>query len=306
MSWIGIMNGIPIKNPITMVDQGFQLLLVGLRISTLPREMNLPKSYSTLKLSDNLISQFPFAIFDMPWLQRLDLRGNKVLHIPPEVSKLVNLKEIWLDNNQIDEFPQAFLSTTRLQRLWMDSNFVKSISNCRLVNLERFSICKNLLTSFGAILDWRLLSVLLLNDNQITVISPEIRRLQNLKKLHINNNKVELLPDEFTSLYQLEELQMKSNLLKALPQAIGELTNLQTLNLFDNRLTTLPPSLALLTKLESVNIKRNPIESPAPQYLDDWNDTIGYLKDILNGSSLICNSVKLTLVILPSNQINYI
>ena len=118
-----------------------RLSLVGLRLSSLPREIGLLTPYVLIKLSDNLFTQFPFSIFEMTWLQKLNLKGNRVMHIPKEISKLVNLNEIWLEENQIEEFPSTLLFTSRLERLWLDFNKIKEVRDCRLVNIKRFSIC---------------------------------------------------------------------------------------------------------------------------------------------------------------------
>jgi CCR4-NOT transcription complex subunit 6 len=73
------------------------------------------------------------------------------------------------------------------------------------------------------------LTVLYLNDNQLTRLPSEIACLNHLVTLDLSNNKLRNLPSEIGDLITLRELNLTNNSIRNLPYEIGKLFRLQSL-----------------------------------------------------------------------------
>ncbi len=100
--------------------------------------------------------------------------------------------------------------------LWFDSGY----------ELEVMGNVRNLSPTL-----WTLsqLTVLYLNDNQLTRLPSEIACLNHLVTLDISNNKLRNLPSEIGDLITLRELNLTNNSIRNLPYEIGKLFRLQSL-----------------------------------------------------------------------------
>ncbi|ORX90110.1 hypothetical protein K493DRAFT_288487 [Basidiobolus meristosporus CBS 931.73] len=105
---------------------------------------------------------------------------------------------------------------------------------------------------------YQFLTTLYLNHNNLTFLTPEIRRLRSLTHLDISGNKLTSIPAE-----------------------LGFLINLKELFMFDNLLETLPPQLGTLYQLENLGLEGNPIKEPFMSilYKDGISELIAYLRD---------------------------
>ncbi len=84
------------------------------------------------------------------------------------------------------------------------------------------------------------LKQLLLYDNQLKSLSPDIGKLKSLLVLSLDNNQLELLPGNIGELKELKVLHLRSNKLIALPTQITQIKNLRTLLLEHNELRFVP------------------------------------------------------------------
>lgn len=83
---------------------------------------------------------------------------------------------------------------------------------------------------------------------------------RDLKRLILSNNKLISLPPELSSLVQLEELYVNSNRLSmTIPAEIGLLANLRVIDLSNNQLIFLPDEISNLCRLERLNLSSNQI-----------------------------------------------
>jgi hypothetical protein len=107
--------------------------------------------------------------------------------------------------------------------------------------------------------------ILLLDNNQLTSIPPEIGQLQNLTQLSLNYNQLTSIPPEIGQLQNLRELSLYSNRLTSIPPEIGQLQNLRDLVLGINQLTSIPPEIGQLQNLTQLSLDNNQLTSIPPE-----------------------------------------
>lgn len=248
-----------------------------------------------LVLYGNSLKTFPPSLLTLNWIKKINIKKNLFDSLPQELQNFAFLNEIWLEENQFTTFPEVLLTLPRLQRIWLDNNQISSLSTLESRTLQSLSMVNNSLNVMGGLVSCVFLQVLLLNNNFIQIVPPEIKQLIILKKLHLNNNKITFLPEEIGELKYLEELHLRENLLSSLPLKIGNLNRLRSLDLYNNKLAYLPVSIGHLSQLEYCNLKKNQFFPPLLEFTDDLSKLRGYCSDVLFGSQK-CNFVKLVVV----------
>jgi hypothetical protein len=101
---------------------------------------------------------------------------------------------------------------------------------------------------------------LVLQNEHLSSLSPEIGKLVNLEELILDYNNLQTLPVEIGNLVKLRYLSIKYNELESLPASIGNLQNLQHLNLDHNQLRHLPTEIGQLQSLKLLYIGKNSLE----------------------------------------------
>lgn len=169
--------------------------------------------------------------------KEIDLRGNNLTSLPPEIAKLTNLTILNLTNNELTFLPREITKLTNLTYLNMHGNQLTSLPPeiTGLTNLTR----------------------LVIGDNQLTSLPPEIARLTKLKSLWVDANLLTTLPPEIGNLTNLSFLNLYGNHLTSLPPEISNLTKLTILGLWDNQLANLPREISDLTSLSSLGLNHN-------------------------------------------------
>lgn len=152
-------------------------------------------------------------------VKRLDLSGQNLKRIPPEISQLTNLKELYLGIIQ-------YIGS-------IDKNEIQKLPN------EIFSLKK--------------LEILDLGQNKIQKIPPEINELKALKVLNLRGNPIQKLPEEVCLLENLEILDIGFTKLSRLPENFGNLSNLKRLHVDFTKIRTFPKSTINLTSLEYIH-----------------------------------------------------
>jgi internalin A len=156
----------------------------------------------------------------------LDLSGQGLTELPPEIGKLTQLKTLILG-----EYDQAkqLSSGNALTKLPLEIS--------RLQNLQQLS----------------------LSANQITTIPDSVSQLQNLQQLSLSANQITTIPDSVSQLQNLQQLNLSANQITTIPDSVSQLQNLQQLNLSANQITTIPDSLEMLYRLEELDLQSNPL-----------------------------------------------
>ncbi|XP_044524875.1 leucine-rich repeat-containing protein 63 [Gracilinanus agilis] len=100
------------------------------------------------------------------------------------------------------------------------------------------------------------LQVLIMRNNPIKEICPDIKELHHLKIFIISFNLLTSLPNELFLLYELEFLDVSYNEITFIPNEIESLSALNTLNVDGNELYYLPPGILKL-QLETFIVENN-------------------------------------------------
>jgi len=113
------------------------------------------------------------------------------------------------------------------------------------------------------------LTVLYLNDNQLTRLPSEIACLTNLVTLDLSNNKLRNLPAEIGELITLRELNLTNNSIRNLPYELGKLFRLKILGLTGN---PLPPDIL------SIYMESNGLQKLLTYFLDSLPSSINAIQ----------------------------
>jgi internalin A len=154
----------------------------------------------------------------------LDLSGNNLISLPPEIGRLQNLTSLNLSGNCLTSLPSEIGQLQNLISLDLSKNQLKSLTLkiARLQNLTWLNLSENLLTTLPAcVTHLPDLTWLYLNGNRIQSLRSEISQLKNLIELHLGNNRLTDLPEAITLLQNLTELHLSGNSLD-LPAEILE------------------------------------------------------------------------------------
>ncbi len=181
------------------------------------------------------LTEFPPEILEVaPTLEVLDLSNNRLRSLPDDFNRLQKLKILFLSQNEFDHLPEVLGRCSQLSMVGFKSNRIRVVSGKSLPPLLRW---------------------LILTDNAIEELPPEIGQLKSLQKLMLAGNQ-----------------------LKALPQEMINCTNLELIRLAANQLDALPEWLLTLPKLSWLAFGGNPGQAFKPQTPIDipWQDlTIG-------------------------------
>lgn len=120
------------------------------------------------------IEKFPKEIFNLKYLEKLDIIKCKLKEIPKNIDDLKNLTYLNLDNNNIEVIPNSIINLKYLDTLILTKNKLKFIPDNigNLENLEHFDI----------------------EENKIKELPNTISNLKNLTELYICKTDIESIP----------------------------------------------------------------------------------------------------------------
>ena len=234
------------------------------------------EGWTELDLSGNELTKLPPEIGKLTQLKKLILGkderddkgryirtvGNKLSTLPPKIGLLAQLEELQIVENQLSTLPAEFGQLSNLQTLDLSRNQLSTLPAeiVQLTNLQTLGITNNQLSGLPVKFGQLTnLQKLVFCGNQLSSLPEEIIQLTNLQHLNLYNNKLSSLPVEFGQLSNLQFLRLSRNQLSSLPAEIGQLSNLQTLDLRINQLSTLPAEIRKLAKLKELDLSRNKV-----------------------------------------------
>ncbi|XP_017098810.2 leucine-rich repeat protein 1 [Drosophila bipectinata] len=157
-----------------------------------------PRTLKSLTINNSQLVKLSFEICSLRNLVKLDVSGNKLTKIPPELGRLP-LESLNLGSNCLGEVNDW---------CWMRGSKL-SQSLCEL------DLSSNGLTHFPApLVKFERLVFLNLNYNELIRLPFAMRRLKALRKLHLSSNKLESLPSAIEDLH-IDQLDVWGNRFKA-------------------------------------------------------------------------------------------
>jgi len=166
------------------------------------------------------LTEFPREIFDLAdSLEILNLSGNALSALPDDLPRLGKLRVLFCSDNQFTVVPEVLGQCPQLSMVGFKANRIRTLSAAALPPLLRW---------------------LILTDNQLESLPPEIGTCTHLEKLMLAGNQLE-----------------------SLPQTLANCTNLGLLRIAANRLTALPAWLLALPRLSWLAYAGNPFSAEA-------------------------------------------
>lgn len=223
-----------------------------------------------LDLSWQQIERIPDEFGGLKRLQKLNLKGNHLLHVSPEISKCVKLQSVNLAGalRLCSQIPAALFTLEDLQSLNLSDNFFTEIPEevCGLCRLTTLIMQRNaLLRVPDNLFLLRYLDHLEFSENYLEKLPAAVGNLKRLTYLGLDRNRLKEIPDELCKVTSLVILVMGSNRLTSIPENIYKLSNLRELMLENNKLTELPllmDRLEGLLKTEGLSLHGNSLRSP--------------------------------------------
>jgi hypothetical protein len=118
------------------------------------------------------------------------------------------------------------------------------------------------------------LNFLEVSASGLSLLSPDIEKLNHLTSLVLKGNKLTSLPPTVGKLTKLKLLDVSVNELSSLPSELSNLSDLQSLILTSNKISSLPEKLDALSMLLVVKIDQNSFEEFPMSLLNQENPKV--------------------------------
>ncbi|XP_074081443.1 leucine-rich repeat and calponin homology domain-containing protein 4 isoform X2 [Macrotis lagotis] len=200
----------------------------------------------TLNLSNRRLKQFPRGTaggYDLSDITQADLSRNRFPEVPEAACQLVSLEGLSLYHNCLRCLNPALGNLTALTYL--------NLSRNQLLSLPPY-ICQ------------LPLRVLIVSNNKLGALPPDIGTLGNLRQLDVSSNELQSLPLQLGNLHCLRDLNVRRNQLSTLPDELGDLP-LVRLDFSCNHVSRIPSSFRRLKHLQVILLDSNPLQSPPAQ-----------------------------------------
>jgi hypothetical protein len=204
------MGSSPCKGDLSLlflkIDQ-LVYLFMSLEVLSQLRSGQLKASQKITIVAD--LTEFPLEILELaPTLEVLDLSNNRLRSLPDDFDRLQNLKILFLSENEFDHLPEVLGRCSQLSMIGFKANQIRVVSGASLPPLLRW---------------------LILTDNAIEELPPEIGQLKSLQKLMLAGNQLKTLPEEMINCTNLELIRLAANQLDTLPEWLLTLPKLSWL-----------------------------------------------------------------------------
>lgn len=238
-------------------------------------------SLKEIHFSNNFVAEIAGDFCEnLPQLQVLDLRDNKIEKLPDEISMLQSLMRLDLSNNSILTLPVSLCTLAHLVSLQLDGNPLRSIRR-EIIQSGTTRILKTLRDRSGYV-EPKAGATMTFREEGVFPDKFKMRKSHSLavalKGLSYIDDKVfeeardaevtvvDLSKNQFKSLPQglwqlnslLRELDASANQIPQIPSLIGQFDKVVYLNFAKNQLSDLPREFELLaTTLRELNLNNN-------------------------------------------------
>lgn len=152
------------------------------------------------------LTEFPREIFTLAdTLEILDLSGNALHSLPDDLHRLPHLRVLFCSNNAFTELPHCLGQCATLSMIAFKANQISHVPGAALPPRLRW---------------------LILTDNRISDLPPELGERPLLQKLMLAGNQLSHLPESLANCHNLELIRIASNRLTHLPQWLLALPSL--------------------------------------------------------------------------------
>lgn len=216
-----------------------------------------------LDLFGNYLSKLPPEIGNLQNLTHLDIESNNLEELPETLSNLGNLTDLNLGQNKLKSLPLSLTRLTKLTQLYVNNNMLESLPEDigNLTKLTQLGLAFNKLrklpNSIGQLIE---LIHITLEYNLLERLPDSLTRLRKVTRLDLRHNKLEKLPKTIGDMNQLTELVCENNNLIEIPETISSLYKLSFLTFENNQLRTLPATLGTMTNLRQLFLENNQLE----------------------------------------------
>ncbi|XP_012666275.1 leucine-rich repeat and calponin homology domain-containing protein 4 isoform X2 [Otolemur garnettii] len=199
----------------------------------------------------------------------LNLSNRRLKHFPRGAARSYDLSDITqadLSRNRFPEVPEAACQLVSLEGLSLYHNCLRCLNPAlgNLTALTYLNLSRNQLSSLPPYICQLPLRVLIVSNNKLGALPPDIGALGSLRQLDVSSNELQALPTELCSLSSLRDLNVRRNQLSTLPDELGDLP-LVRLDFSCNRVSCIPVSFCRLRHLQVILLDSNPLQSPPAQ-----------------------------------------
>jgi Leucine-rich repeat (LRR) protein len=235
-------------------------------------------------VSNNLLQRIPDGIWHLNQLRTLDLSCNHLsaLFSSPSIARQLNISLLTvlnLSKNRLTEFSGDLLHHCKLlESLDLSQNVLNSFPPIRVnKSLKYLNLSQNRLRSFPSIeISLTQLNQLILSYNQISSWGDPITTLEHIKdgvsEILLSNNNLSSIPPEIEVMGKLKVLDVSNNNLNDLPHTLGYINSLQIIKLEGNCIRSIRQTLLvkpseeikkyLRTRGESLFQQSDPFAAP--------------------------------------------
>jgi Leucine-rich repeat (LRR) protein len=235
-------------------------------------------------VSNNLLQRIPDGIWHLNQLRTLDLSCNHLsaLFSSPSIARQLNISLLTvlnLSKNRLTEFSGELLNHCKLlESLDLSQNVLNSFPPIRVNrSLKYLNLSQNRLRSFPSIeISLTQLNQLILSFNQISSWGDPIITLEHIKdgvsEILLSNNNLSNIPPEIEVMGKLKVLDVSNNNLNDLPHTLGYINSLQIIKLEGNCIKSIRQTLLvkpseeikkyLRTRGESLFQQSDPFAAP--------------------------------------------
>lgn len=163
------------------------------------------------------LTEFPPEIFTLAdTLEVLNLSGNALRELPADLPRLRRLRVLFASDNQFERVPEVLGQCLNLEMVGFKANRIGELPGAALPPRLRW---------------------LILTDNALEAMPPEIGSCPRLQKLMLAGNRLQALPPELARCLNLELLRLAANALTELPTWLLNMPRLSWLAFAGNPLT---------------------------------------------------------------------